>query len=73
MGHERKVVLRETSNGACSPTRLEIQQRRAIALREEVNGLEAIVGIDAEAQDGGNFDGLIVPHRRLEFPGAESG
>ena len=30
--------------------------------------LEAIVGVDAESQDGRNAHGLIVAHGGLEFP-----
>jgi len=37
------------------------------------NTLEAVAGIDAEAEDSGDFHGLIVAHRGLEFPGAQGG
>jgi hypothetical protein len=35
--------------------------------------LESVVGVDVEAQNGGDFYGLISAHGGLEFPGAEGG
>src|SRR2546423_989159 len=35
--------------------------------------LEAVVGVDSEAQDSGHFDSLLVSHSRLKLPAAEGG
>jgi hypothetical protein len=35
--------------------------------------LEAVVGVDAEAQDGGDFHGLVAAHGGLKLPAAQSG
>src|SRR5579872_814479 len=35
--------------------------------------LEAVVGVDAESQDGGDFYWLAVAHGRLKFPATEGG
>src|SRR5215469_489016 len=35
--------------------------------------LEAVVSVDAEAQDRGDLDRLVVAHGGLEFPARESG
>lgn len=34
---------------------------------------ESIVGVDVEAEDGGDFDGLGAAHGGLKFPGAQGG
>ena len=35
--------------------------------------LKAVVGVDAEAQNGGDFHGLVAAHGGLKFPAAQSG
>jgi hypothetical protein len=35
--------------------------------------LESVVGVDVEAEDGGDFYGLASAHGGLEFPGAQGG
>lgn len=54
----RKILL---------PRRISVTQR----LRGEKSDLEAVVGVDAEAQDGGDLNGCVPALGRLEFPAAQ--